>query len=186
MPKLLPFIVIIERRARDVKTWLALLWLLLAFVLALPVQAQPVSERVRAKIAHDMDGELRTDRAPREKWARDVRGVRHVQAIVVSDSTDPEMRELRAQVLRLGGSVHAVHAAMHAITIQIPAQRLNALAQRDDVVSVTPNRKRAAHAQHARIHHRDADARAAAAIRPRRPTAAWTAAASASPCSTRA
>jgi hypothetical protein len=44
--------------------------------------------------------------------------VRHVQAIVVSDSADPEMRDLRAQVLRLGGSVHAVHAAMHAITIR--------------------------------------------------------------------
>jgi subtilisin family serine protease len=84
-----------------------------------------------------MDSELSTTRA-RAKWARDVR-VRHVQAIVVSDSADPEMRDLRAQVLRLGGSVHAVHAAMHAITIR-SQQRLNALAQRDDVVSITPNR----------------------------------------------
>ena len=117
------------------------MWLLLlAFVLALPANAQPVSERSRNKVARDMDSELSTTRAPREKWARDVRGVRHVQAIVVSDSADPGMRELRAQVLRLGGSVHAVHAAMHAITIQIPAQRLNALSQRDDVVSITPNR----------------------------------------------
>jgi hypothetical protein len=113
MPKVMPFIVIVERRARDVKSWLALMGLLLlAFVLALPVNAQPMSERSRNKVARDMDSELSTTRAPREKWARDVRGVRHVQAIVVSDSADPEMRDLRAQVLRLGGSVHAVHAAM--------------------------------------------------------------------------
>ena len=69
-----------------------------------------------------------------------MRGVRHVQAIIVSDSSDPELRELRAAVLRVGGSVHAFHPSMHAITVQVPAQRLNALAQRDDVVSITPNR----------------------------------------------
>ena len=75
MSKVMPFIVIIERRARDVKTWLALMWLLLlAFVLALPVNAQPVSERSRNKVARDMDSELSTDpRTAREVGPRRAR-----------------------------------------------------------------------------------------------------------------
>ena len=113
---------------------------LLAIALALPVHALPLSEHVRAKIARDMDDEVGAERAPRSPWARDLRGVRHVQAIVVGNSDDPELRELRAAVLRLGGSVHAHHPALRALTVQLPAQRIHTLAQRDDVVSVTPNR----------------------------------------------
>ncbi|MEO5697177.1 MAG: S8 family serine peptidase, partial [Burkholderiaceae bacterium] len=71
---------------------------------------------------------------------RDVKGERQVQAIVVSDSADPEMTDLRAQVLRTGGSVHAVHAAVRALTVQIGLGQVHALAQRKDVVSVSPNR----------------------------------------------
>ncbi|TXH53592.1 MAG: hypothetical protein E6Q93_19060, partial [Burkholderiaceae bacterium] len=142
MGHLLPFIVIIERSMRRARTWLALLGIaLVAAMWAAPAHAAPWSERVRGKIARDMDGELRTDRAPRERWARDVRGVRHVQAIVVAEpGPDPELRELRAAVLKLGGSVHAFHRAMNALTVQLPMQKLHALAERDDVASVTPNR----------------------------------------------
>ena len=141
MGHLLPFIVIIERRVRKLRGAMALLALaLLAALLAMPAQAMPFGEKLRGKVARDMDDELRTDRKPRERWARDVRGVRHVQAIVVAESADPELRDLRAAVLRLGGSVHAFHRSMNALTIQIPAQKVHALAQRDDVASVTPNR----------------------------------------------
>jgi len=143
MGLLMPFIVIIERSLRRARGGLALLSVaLFAAMLSVPVQAAaPWSERVRAKVARDMDDELRTDRAPRQRWARDVRGERHVQAIVVAEAgSDPELKDLRAAVLRVGGSVHAFHRAMNALTVQVPAQKLAQLAQRDDVVSVTPNR----------------------------------------------
>ena len=42
---------------------------------------------------------------------RDLNGVRYVQAIIVSNSTDPAMTDLRAAVLRSGGAIHAVHPA---------------------------------------------------------------------------
>jgi hypothetical protein len=50
------------------------------------------------------------------------------------------MTDLRAWVLARGGSVHAVHPWMRAITVQIRAGLVRALSQRDDVVSVSPNR----------------------------------------------
>ena len=52
---------------------------------------------------------------------RDLNGVRHVQAIVVSNSTDPAMTELRAAVLRTGGAIHAVHPTLRALTVQVRA-----------------------------------------------------------------
>ena len=79
-----------------------------------------------------------------------------------------------------------VHAAMHAITIQIPAQRLNALSQRDDVVSITPNRTLQRTLSTLESVSGGADDARPQLFRPDQRTAAWTAAASASPCSTRA
>lgn len=105
------------------------------------VDAKPLAGHAHAKIAHDLDGEINENRAPKEKWARDVNGVRHVQVVIVSDSPDAEMTELRAQVLRLGGSVHAVHPAVHAITVQIKSSHVQSLSQRDDVISISPNRE---------------------------------------------
>ncbi|HEY6354941.1 MAG TPA: S8 family serine peptidase, partial [Burkholderiaceae bacterium] len=102
--------------------------------------AEPVPAQTHRKVARDLNDEVNASRA---KWARDVRGVRQVQLIVVSDSPDPEMKDLRRHVLRMGGSVHAVHAAVHALTVQIRASQVHALAQRDDVVSVSPNRSTA-------------------------------------------
>jgi hypothetical protein len=50
------------------------------------------------------------------------------------------MTELRAAVLRGGGTVHAVHAGVRALTVQVRAADVLALAQRRDVASVSPNR----------------------------------------------
>ena len=51
------------------------------------------------------------------------------------------MRNLRAYVKSIGGAVHAVHPAVHAMTVQVKASNVAALAQRSDVVSVSPNRE---------------------------------------------
>ena len=144
MPTGMAFIVLLERRWQDWQRWLwsapLLIGLLAALLAAAPAQAQPVSADTRHKVARDFEPEIGAARAPQARWARDVRGVRHVQAIVVGDGSDPDMSELRAQVLRLGGSVHASHPALHALTVQMPARQLQTLAQRSDVLSISPNR----------------------------------------------
>jgi subtilisin family serine protease len=135
------FIVLIERRRlRDVLAWaLAALTLLAALFGTQVAHAQPPSTDRHGKLARELATELGNPATPRVRWARDVGGIRHVQAIVVSSSSDPEMSDLRNFVLRTGGSVHAVHPTTRAITVQIRAGLVQALAQRSDVVSVTPN-----------------------------------------------
>ena len=117
MNLLTPFIVLIERRWRAVLA--AVLALCLAGLGLQPVQARPFGGDRHPKVARDLGDEMSEHRKPRARWARDVNGVRHIQAIIVSDSPDPEMTELRAHVQRIGGTVHAVHPAVHAITVQI-------------------------------------------------------------------
>jgi len=92
------------------------------------------------KVARDLEAEVTRAGPPKARWARDINGVRHIQAVVVSNSADPEMASLRSMVQAIGGSVHAAHPWMGALTVQIPANQIQTLAQRSDVVSVTPNR----------------------------------------------
>ena len=142
MNLLIPYIILIERRR--LRRWVGVMLTCLAVLLAgLGLQtahAKPHDGEKHAKVARDLDDELVETRSPRAKWARDVNGVRHIQAIVVSDSIDPQMTDLRAYVLGIGGSVHAVHPAVHAITVQIKASKVRELSERSDVVSVSPNR----------------------------------------------
>ena len=136
------FIVLIERRrlGRAIVATATSIALLLSG-LALPAaQAQSLGGHKAGKVARDLDDEARQPGAPKARWARDVNGVRHIQAIVVTNSADPQMADLRAFVLNSGGSVHAVHPAVHAMTVQIKASLVTALSERSDVVSVSPNR----------------------------------------------
>ena len=139
---LAPFIVLIERRRLRLVLSAALTATLLAVMglHARTAAAEPGSAQVQRKMARDLHDEVDGKRSARAKWARDVRGVRQVQVIVVSNSPDPEMKDLRRHVLRMGGSVHAVHTAVHALTVQIRPGQVRQIAQRDDVVSVSPNR----------------------------------------------
>ncbi|WP_425257025.1 hypothetical protein ACPOLB_16095 [Rubrivivax sp. RP6-9] len=79
------------------------------------------------------------DRRPTQ--AREVGGKRHVQLIVIGGGADPELTALRAEVLRLGGSVRARHALVRGLTVQLPADKVAQLAARDDVASISPNRQ---------------------------------------------
>lgn len=92
------------------------------------------------KLARDLEDGINAPTTPKAKWARDINGQRHVQAIVVTDGKDPSMAGVRNFVLGNGGSVHATHAFMNALTVQLNASLVAALAQRSDVRSVTPNR----------------------------------------------
>ena len=107
-------------------------------VLVSPAQAQA---NAQSKVARDLQVGVAMGNTPAVKWARDVKGARHVQVIVVSNAADPEMTDLRAFVLKSGGSVLAHHSGIRALTVLMKANKVDALAQRDDVVSVSPNRE---------------------------------------------
>ena len=94
-----------------------------------------------SKVARDLQAGIAVGNTPAVNWARDIHGARYVQVIVVSNSADPEMTDLRAFVLRTGGSVLARHSGIHALTVLMKAGTVNAMAQRNDVVSVSPNRE---------------------------------------------
>src|SRR5487761_2044437 len=140
------FIVLIERRGwRQTLAWaLATLALMGGLFQLGTAQAQDREHEHDGgkfdKVARDLDDEIAKVGQPKARWAREVNGVRYVQAIVVGNGADPAMTDLRNFVLRSGGSVYAVHPAVRAITVQIRANQVKALAQRSDVVSVTPNR----------------------------------------------
>src|SRR5439155_12904333 len=136
------FIVLIERRQlrRAMTLALASVALLSGLFGLKTADAQALAGERHAKIARDLNDALDESRQSNARWARDLNGVRHVQAVVVGNAADPRMSDLRAHVLRSGGSVHAVHPAVHAITVQIRASQVHALSQRSDVVSVSPNR----------------------------------------------
>ena len=133
-----PFTVLIDRRLpRAVLVALACAALLLpgfSLTAAHGAQGRPH----RAKMSRELDEALSGTGSA--SWVRDVGGVRHVQALLVTDGADPQMTDLRRAVHSLGGSVHAVHAAAHSMTVQIKASLLDTLAQRADVLNVVPNR----------------------------------------------
>ena len=137
-----PFIILIERRTlpRRLLAALTAFAVLTTGLWPAAVHARPAAfDRVH-KIAGDLDRELDRPTMPRARWARHVAGVKTVQVVVVSDSRDSEMRDLRRHIERLGGKVMAVHRALHSMTVQIRSQQVRALARHDDVVSVSPNR----------------------------------------------
>src|SRR6266508_987933 len=101
----------------------------------------PVYANAYSKVARDLQVGIALGTTPAVNWARDIKGVRYVQVIVVSNSADPEMTDLRAFVVRTGGSVLARHSVIHALTTLMKAGTVIAVAQRDDVVSVSPNRE---------------------------------------------
>jgi serine protease AprX len=137
------FTVLIERRLpqlRQALAWSLFLLTALALLLTVPPAQADNDGRRFNKIARDLQGELGAARKPGQRWARDVRGRRHVQLIVVSNSSDAELNDLRRAVLRLGGSVHARHPLVGGLTVQLPADKVDTLSARSDVVSVSPNR----------------------------------------------
>src|ERR1700756_2930828 len=91
------------------------------------------------ELAKDLLDTIHAPKTPGVKWAHEVNGRRFVQALVLSDSTDPDLTDLRAFVVNACGAVLKLHTATRALTVNVPTSVLDELARRDDVVSVAPN-----------------------------------------------
>jgi subtilisin family serine protease len=113
-----------------------------------PAQAQQDRDGPRgkhpahAKVAQDL-GEGVNAQTPRQaRWLREAQpGRRMVQVVVTSDSDDPELTARRQWIVRAGGEVHMRHSLINGLTATLPARRIHQLAERDDVVHVSPNRE---------------------------------------------
>ncbi len=132
----LDYTVLIERRARQ---WLGTATALA--LIALLAAGSPLAQAApHHKVARDLQEAVESMAPLRHAFARDLGGVRHMQVIVAGTPSDPEMNGVRAFVLRTGGSVQARHPGINALTVVVRADQVRALADRDDVQSVTPNR----------------------------------------------
>ena len=96
-------------------------------------QAHGKGQGHAAKVARDLDDAMQPTRAAKKAhWVREIDGVRHVQVVVVSNDSDAEMGNLRQAVVKLGGTVHASHPAVHALTVQLKASDVALLADRQN------------------------------------------------------
>ena len=137
-----------------------------------------------ADLAEEVDDDQRERFTKREKrrWAHEHRGLRQVQVVVLSDADDPSMSSLHARVAELGGVVQAAYPALRSMTVVMPKRELRKLAKHPDVLNIAPNREtRSTNSQLELISSTLKCAPTEAAAIP-----ASTAAASASPSSTRA
>ena len=128
------FIVLIERRT------------VLAGLLALALSAAVVAPRfahaatLSSKIAADLKVVINASTTPVLSWTKDLGGVRYVKALIVSSSDDPELADLRNTVLANGGSVYFSYTSVRALSVMVPASKVNLLAARADVQGISPNR----------------------------------------------
>ena len=104
----------------------------------------------RHRVAEDLAEEVddlpaaqrpgRGARAEKRRWAREHRGQRQLELVVLSDSDDPGMTALQARVAELGGEVQAVFPALRSVSVLMPKRAVRRLARHPDVVSIAPNR----------------------------------------------
>src|SRR5207253_6312138 len=93
--------------------------------------APPAQASAQSKLARDLQVGIALGTTPAVNWARDIRGARYVQVIIVSNSADPDMTDLRAFIVRTGRSVLAKHSFIHALTALMKAGTVIAVAQRN-------------------------------------------------------
>jgi hypothetical protein len=75
------------------------------------------------------------------RWVRDVANGRLVQVIIVADtSSDKSLAALRRAIVQAGGSVHRSFNSVSGISALLPANKVQQIAARNDVLSVSPNR----------------------------------------------
>ncbi len=73
-------------------------------------------------------------------WAKTVDGQVLVKVLIVGASTDPDLVSLRADVVARGGSVHYNYISVRALAAMLPTTALAAIAERNDVLAISPNR----------------------------------------------
>ena len=76
------------------------------------------------KVAADLKGVIAARTTPVVSWAKDVAGVRLVKVLVISNSPDPDLTDLRARIIDAGGSVYMRYVSVRALSVLMPARRV--------------------------------------------------------------
>jgi subtilisin family serine protease len=92
------------------------------------------------KIARDLQPVLTAATTPVINWAKDVNGVRYVKVLIVANTSDVELSNLRKAVMAAGGSIYYRYSSVMALAALLPASQVGTLAARSDVQSISPNR----------------------------------------------
>ncbi len=93
---------------------------------------------IESKLSPDLKPVLSASPFPNLPWTKP--GTTNwVKVLIVAASPDPELTDLRAAVLQAGGSVHFKFLSVTAILAVLPVNQVAAIAQRCDVVSMSPN-----------------------------------------------
>ncbi|HEX6721087.1 MAG TPA: S8 family serine peptidase, partial [Burkholderiaceae bacterium] len=109
-------------------------------MLPLQTAAQDSLSLARLKIAPDLLATVTSSALPEVPWARLLGGEVLVRALVVADSDDATLTNLRRQVVAMGGSVTYNYTSIRALAVMLPASKLVELAQSPEVASISPNR----------------------------------------------
>ena len=100
MNGLTKFTVLIERRAlRKALTLLTSIAMVFGVLTPRYAFAVPGNGQAR-KVARDLQAALDASITPNATWAKDINGVRHVQVVIMSSSSDTQMSTLRDGVSR--------------------------------------------------------------------------------------
>ena len=134
------FIVLIERTWRHLARGCGAAAGALLLLAAGSVMAAASSS---GKIAADLRQATGSSSAPSQRWWREADGQRQVKAVIVADSADATLADLRRHVTSVGGAVYDRYASIQALSVMLPADRVAEIAARSDVVSVSPNRSTA-------------------------------------------
>jgi serine protease AprX len=104
------------------------------------VHAAPAAVSASSKIASDLQQVLGSSEKLKTSWVKDIKGVRHVKVLVLSNSTDPDLVQLRSDILARGGSVYMRYTSVSGLSVLLPASQVANIASRSDVQGISPNR----------------------------------------------
>ncbi|MFM7531471.1 MAG: hypothetical protein ACKO5J_03080, partial [Rubrivivax sp.] len=93
-----------------------------------------------SKLSPDLRREMVVTTSPQVPWWRWVGRGKLMRVVVLSNSTDPLLADLRSAVLAQGGSVFTRYLTVRGLSVLLPERGILALAQRADVTVISPNR----------------------------------------------
>jgi serine protease AprX len=106
----------------------------------LHASAQVSDAAARLKIAPDLLTTVGSSVLPVVPWAKLLNGELLVRAIVVGNSDDRQLTDLRRYIVSVGGAVSYNYTSIRALAVMVPASHLVDVARRSDVTNISPSR----------------------------------------------
>src|SRR5690349_3719636 len=93
-----------------------------AMVLALGLTVSSTTHAgLLRNVSDDLNSAVSAVVTPKSSWVKDINHTRYVKVLIVSNSTDPDLKSLRSAVLAAGGSVYYRFLSVPALSVMLPA-----------------------------------------------------------------